>query len=273
ILVKSNTRSTATSLTTSQMWKDDEAYWGPGVSLYHTLVDLGFPYLDNIGEKIPYAGVVKKGDTTFAPQMVVGASETDMLVLDASLPFQLPQGKMYSTVIGPSSEWQQLLWKTTSTDGNDVGDSTLVIVKGLTSLEDSGVVLFTTTNRDTSLQTISASQYPYLQLEWYAQDSTNLTLPQLAYWRILHLSLPEAALNPALAYQGSDTVAAGTPLTFSFAVENVNNIPMDSVKVRFKDRKSTRLNSSHVKIAYAAFLVRLLHRPPPLLPYTTLFRS
>lgn len=234
ILVKSNTRSTATSLTTSQMWKDDEAYWGPGVSLYHTLEDLGFPYLDNIGEKIPYAGVVKKGDTTFAPQMVVGASETDILVLDASLPFQLPQGKMYSTVIGPSSEWQQLLWKTTSTDGNDVGDSTLVIVKGLTSLEDSGVVLFTTTNSDTSLQTISASQYPYLQLEWYAQDSTNLTLPQLAYWRILHLSLPEAALIPALAYQGSDTVAAGTPLTFSFAVENVNNIPMDSMKVRFK---------------------------------------
>src|SRR5436309_1374960 len=39
------------------------------------------------------------------------------------------------------------------------------------------------------------------------------------------------------------------------------------------DRKSTRLNSSHVKISYAVFC--LIRRPPrpPLFPYTTLFRS
>src|SRR5690606_13072410 len=39
------------------------------------------------------------------------------------------------------------------------------------------------------------------------------------------------------------------------------------------DRKSTRLNSSHVKISYAVFC--LIPRTPsaPLFPYTTLFRS
>src|SRR5690349_18929853 len=39
------------------------------------------------------------------------------------------------------------------------------------------------------------------------------------------------------------------------------------------DRKSTRLNSSHVEISYAVFC--LIRRPPrsPLFPYTTLFRS
>src|SRR5690554_3907029 len=40
-----------------------------------------------------------------------------------------------------------------------------------------------------------------------------------------------------------------------------------------KDRKSTRLNSSHVRISYAVFC---LTQPPPistLFPYTTLFRS
>src|SRR5947209_3972722 len=41
----------------------------------------------------------------------------------------------------------------------------------------------------------------------------------------------------------------------------------------FRDRKSTRLNSSHANISYAVFC---LTRPPPrstLFPYTTLFRS
>src|SRR5437870_2755051 len=42
-----------------------------------------------------------------------------------------------------------------------------------------------------------------------------------------------------------------------------------------RDRKSTRLNSSHVAISYAVFCLKILRRPPSstLFPYTTLFRS
>src|SRR5262245_50218459 len=45
------------------------------------------------------------------------------------------------------------------------------------------------------------------------------------------------------------------------------------VKPKHQDRKSTRLNSSHLGISYAVFC--LCRRPPrsPLFPYTTLFRS
>src|SRR5207253_1944191 len=39
------------------------------------------------------------------------------------------------------------------------------------------------------------------------------------------------------------------------------------------DRKSTRLNSSHVAISYAVFCLTPPPPPPPLFPYTTLFRS
>src|SRR5262245_47758396 len=39
------------------------------------------------------------------------------------------------------------------------------------------------------------------------------------------------------------------------------------------DRKSTRLNSSHLGISYAVFSVPLRHPTPRLFPYTTLFRS
>src|SRR5205807_967003 len=46
-----------------------------------------------------------------------------------------------------------------------------------------------------------------------------------------------------------------------------------TVREAFRDRKSTRLNSSHLVISYAVFC---LSQPPPrltLFPYTTLFRS
>src|ERR1035441_843439 len=41
------------------------------------------------------------------------------------------------------------------------------------------------------------------------------------------------------------------------------------------DRKSTRLNSSHLGISYAVFCLKMLRRTPrsTLFPYTTLFRS
>src|SRR5437762_2253100 len=40
-----------------------------------------------------------------------------------------------------------------------------------------------------------------------------------------------------------------------------------------EDRKSTRLNSSHRCISYAVFCLTHHPPPPPLFPYTTLFRS
>src|ERR1035438_8938823 len=45
--------------------------------------------------------------------------------------------------------------------------------------------------------------------------------------------------------------------------------------VRHPDRKSTRLNSSHLGISYAVFCLKMIRRPPrsTLFPYTTLFRS
>src|ERR1035441_5875018 len=44
---------------------------------------------------------------------------------------------------------------------------------------------------------------------------------------------------------------------------------------RGPDRKSTRLNSSHLGISYAVFWLTMIRRPPTstLFPYTTLFRS
>src|SRR5690625_3720056 len=43
--------------------------------------------------------------------------------------------------------------------------------------------------------------------------------------------------------------------------------------IKTKDRKSTRLNSSHVAISYAVFCLLLCTSSSTLFPYTTLFRS
>src|SRR5262245_42560794 len=77
-------------------------------------------------------------------------------------------------------------------------------------------------------------------------------------------SLPKAAPEPAPP--GPLAGMHGTSCPGGVLLRNAAN------PVR-KDRKSTRLNSSHLGISYAVFC--LMPRPPisTLFPYTTLFRS
>src|SRR5690606_41975742 len=42
----------------------------------------------------------------------------------------------------------------------------------------------------------------------------------------------------------------------SDAAEGIDEMPEEEKKVSFQDRKSTRLNSSHVKISYAVFCLK-----------------
>src|SRR5690625_1388931 len=49
--------------------------------------------------------------------------------------------------------------------------------------------------------------------------------------------------------------------------------PLRRVSWQEADRKSTRLNSSHVAISYAVFCLIALQASTTLVPYTTLFRS
>src|SRR5699024_3898481 len=87
-------------------------------------------------------------------------------------------------------------------------------------------------------------------------------------------------------------ISLGGPVTFKNAhevKEVAKLIPLDRLLIetdapflarhpnrgKRKDRKSTRLNSSHVSISYAVFCLKILRCTPcsTLFPYTTLFRS
>src|SRR5437773_1109311 len=78
-----------------------------------------------------------------------------------------------------------------------------------------------------------------------------------------------ASTSPGLDASGVG-ISRSSP-TSPVSASSCNRSPLRSSRSR--DRKSTRLNSSHITISYAVFC---LIRPPPrttLFPYTTLFRS
>ncbi len=237
VMVKSNTFGYSTATENINQWKtEDEALNGPGISLYQSFMDLGLTGIAQYTEARPFIGLAKKGSASFVPVFVMGTAFDELIVLEKNLSFTLPSGYIESTVIGPAAEWQHLRWKTSViNEGVTEGDKTQVTVYGLNSAEQlNGDSLFTTSLTDYALNSVSATQYPYLRLKWYTEDSISGSLPQLDYWRVLHKPLPEAALNPATYFSFKDTLNEGEAVNLKFAIENLRELPMDSMLVRFR---------------------------------------
>lgn len=214
-------------------WKADTTINGPGQSLYHTLYNMGFSQIDSFNQKRVFIFFRKKGDNSFPVHQYFGKDLRDTLQRNFILPYYRKSGSMASTVIGPAKEWQQLNWQFSATDNRPQNDKPYVAIHGM---DNNGVasLLYEGYAQDTSLSFIDAAQYPLLRLTWTSYDSIDVTSPQLRHWRVLYAPVPEAALNPAAHLSFSDSLHVGQMQQFSVAIENLTEIPMDSMLVRYK---------------------------------------
>lgn len=167
----------------------------------------------------------------------VGEFPGSMVVLDAMMENEWIFGSIESPLIGPATEWKSFHWNSKSLDMPDL-DSVSVNIIGVTA---GGLETTFYTGLDLSTPeilnlgtTINAAQYPYLKLRMFTRDNVNLTPSQLDRWHVLYEGVPEAALNPSVAYYfNDDTLQQGKMLTLASAVENIGDYPMDSLWMRY----------------------------------------
>ncbi|MFT3843572.1 MAG: C25 family cysteine peptidase [Lacibacter sp.] len=210
--------------------KSDTSAFGSGNSLYHKFKSVGFNLIDSFKSTKPMLFIYRKDDNGFVPVQQVG-DFTDWLISVVEIPSYYDNGKIESPWFGPAKNWKQLIWQGKD---NEVAspDVTSVDIIGKTS---DGVImpLATITNaRDTLLDFISASGFPYIKLSMNNTDHANITPHQLSYWRILGSYLPEGAIAPNLAFRMKDTVDVGEQIDFAVAFRNVSENAFDSLKLK-----------------------------------------
>jgi len=208
-------------------WKTD-----PGQQLYQKMLSLGFTQIDSFNQIRPFIFFRKKGDPNYPVYQFYGQTMQDTLVKTFLLPTLKPSGNMNGVVIGPAKEWKRLRWDFSS-DANPQSDKPLVTIYGINTT-GAATQVYRGKAEDTSLSFISATQYPNIKMVWTSYDTINLTSPQLRYWRVLYAPVPEAALNPAAYLVFNDSLQAGQQFDFSVTVENLSDLPMDSMLVRYK---------------------------------------
>jgi hypothetical protein len=211
-------------------WKTDVS---PTPTLYQVMNNYGFNQIDSFNQIRPFIFFRKKGDNSYPVYQYFGQTMLDTLVKEFVLPTLRTSGNMNSTVIGPALQWQQMKWKYSALDNQLQNDHPYVTVIGVDT-NNISAQLYQGYALDTSLSFISAVQYPKLKLIWTSLDSMNLTSPQLNSWRVLYSPVPEAALNPAAYFAFKDSLQTGQLFDFAVAIENLTDIPMDSMLVNYK---------------------------------------
>ncbi len=165
--------------------------------------------------------------------------DTNPVYLNATLYGKWFNGTINSTIIGPASRWTSLHWQEHSVEPSFISkDSVFLRILGIDSTGKLAAVLrnhipvYTT---DTSLSWINASQYPFLQLQVYLEDSLLRSPPQMNRWQIYYDGVPDVALNPSKGWSFyKDPLNGGDTLKFSSCIENISNYPMpDSLHVNF----------------------------------------
>jgi hypothetical protein len=221
-----------------KQWKSDTTMYGSNNSLYHKLYNLGFTMIDSFYKNRPMIFFAKKNVVSSVSQ-AVEADSTKVLSREFNFVTYLYEGQMLGTKIGPAKKWNSFLRQGFSTDPG-IGDSVLVDIYGV-DLNNTETLL-ASVRGDTSLSFIDETMYPFLKLKMVNRDNNFTTPQQVAYWRVLYQLAPEVALNPNRHLVYTDSVIQGQKTRIEVAVENLTEIPMDSMLVKYDiiDRNKVR---------------------------------
>ncbi|MCB9282488.1 MAG: hypothetical protein H6563_00320 [Lewinellaceae bacterium] len=154
--------------------------------------------------------------------------------LNVSFPGSWTEGSLTSSPIGPATKWESLEWKFSGFNPDQ--DDIKLSIWGIRPTGPDSLLYDNVLKGDYvfSLDKIDASRFPKIKLEYYAKDPIQKTPPNLEYWRVHYVGVPEAALDPASHFSlQSDTLLQGAPLTLEIATENLSDYDMDSLLVRY----------------------------------------
>ncbi len=203
-------------------------------SVFDAFTALGFDSLRHVYDNRPWIFFTQKGKPD-SSQVVIGDTTYSEINLSATISNKRKSGEVYSSLIGPASNWTSVHWQARSVE-QPSNDGLRIKVFGVQA-NGQEVQLVDSSNTfkaDRILQNVSASQYPFLKFYMYTSDEASYSPSQLLRWQVIYDEIPEAAVNPLLAFEfKSNEVQEGDKIYFKVAIQNITNIAMDSMLVKF----------------------------------------
>ena len=218
-----------------QFWANDSITQGK--NLFQVLESMGAKSvrrtLNFTTAPPPYGFVFRKNDPNYPTLDSVMTDPTLVVDVRANFLAKWSVGQMETPPIGPVKSWKSLHWRRGMyDDGSD--EASLAVMAVREGQPDS--LLFRLENTfDTSLQSLSAAQFPQLKLRYELSDTLKRTATSLGFARVLFDAIPEGALDPAAHFVFQrDTLQQGETLRASIAFANISDASFDSLLVKFR---------------------------------------
>ena len=202
-------------------------------SIYSVLEEQGATKIKELRTRgaVPYVLIYQKGKGVLNER--IGQDINDVLFVDQSFQGFWNEGFQYSTLIGPSTKWEQLHYSISAFDVTE--DTVGIDIYGVNQALGIDTLLYADiTESPFDLSQIDESIYPKLRLNYYAKDDIGKTAANLDYWRVNFIGLPDVAVNPNKLFEvNKDTIQQGDIFELSVGIENTNSYLIDSLDVRY----------------------------------------
>jgi Peptidase family C25 len=216
-------------------WAEDSITTGR--NLFQILENLGSTQIRKIQNPnlpIPpiYGGFFQKGNPDFEVEEIVVDTVGKLEVIRADFTSNWLRGNLLTTKIGPAQNWGKLIWN--HADKDSPNEKANIQLLGMRQNASDTLLVTLDQASEISLDQIDPTQFKYLKLKYFTEDTLNHTATQIKKLRILFETVPEGSINPAAYFKIiNDTVEQGKPVFASLAFQNISDTPMDSVLVRF----------------------------------------
>ena len=186
------------------------------------------------------------------PDLAAGAPPRNAQLLSVSDTLRTvgTRGTVVSTRIGPAQQWGTL-YHAIRTE-TPTGTYTLRLL-GIGADGHADVLNANVTAPVQDVSTVSAANYPYLQLELSLRDTENRVPPQLRQWLVTYSGVPEGVVRRDLAPAGIYEVAALTKqatdtgfLSFPVVFKNVSGLSFGApllARVSLRNETGTEVRS------------------------------
>ncbi len=194
---------------------------------------LGSVFCRNVKFRDSWALIgIKASPPGSAREILRRSGEGEAAVRD-TLSYLAPLGTLTSPRIGPATAWRSLKAEAEVPQQCGLTLSLLGQRRGSALWDTLRTGL--PVNFDNDISTISAQEYPWLQLVARFSTADQLSTPRLHAWQVLHDPAPDLAVSPAFLSLSADSVLAGQPVVLKLDIFNIGLARADSVRVSFSE--------------------------------------
>ncbi|MEM9546461.1 MAG: C25 family cysteine peptidase [Bacteroidota bacterium] len=189
--------------------------------------------MQELGHALPFGFIYQKGVSPLAEG--IADSLEDAIIVTELIPGFWFEGGFETDVIGPAQSWNEIEWEIDESTVMSF-DTAYINVFGYDINQSQESLLFEkVTDSNLDLSTIDATQYPYLKIEYYANDFVDVSPVQVKKLRVYYEGFGDVSLNSTQNYSFyADSLQQGDNLRLVYDISNFSTKDMSDVKVDYR---------------------------------------